>query len=314
MPVTRAGLRAALMALFGAFALWLAVSPQPAQANIVCSASPQVVNFGSTQTATGVVNYSCQNTNPVATSFTLCLQRGTPQYPGDAAQPRMQRINGGDQLDYNLYTNSARTTEWVGNTYLSRAISIPAGQVSTGSFTYYGRIRAGQVVPLGDYRGFIHQTKLGFVPTGVQRCDETINPGFQGVNFTVTVQATVAANCTLGARAAIDFGTQPGLFTRADATGSVQLTCPLSRAWTLTFDGGRYASSNVRRMRSAAGNYVPYTIYRDANRTNAIAVNGTVTGIGTGAAQTSNIYGRTQPPSPPPIGTYQDFIVVTLSF
>ena len=118
----------------------------------------------------------------------------------------------------------------------------------------------------------------------------------------------------IGTIGKIDFGSQPGLFARADAAGSVQVTCPLSRAWTLKFDGGRNASAGSRRMRSSAGNYVPYGIYRDANRSNPITIDGTIAGTGTGALQTTAIYGRTQPASPPPVGTYQDFIVVTLSF
>ena len=88
----------------------------------------------------------------------------------------------------------------------------------------------------------------------------------------------------------------------------------MSRAWTLKFDGGRNASAGVRRMRSSAGYYVPYRIYRDAGRNNVIVIDGTIAGTGTGAAQTTPVYGRTEPASAPPVGTYQDFIVVTLSF
>lgn len=302
------------MALFSALALWLVAAPQPAAANSHCSATPVALNFGTSQTATGTVNYSCTNQNPTATSFTLCLRVGTSSYPGTASQPALQ--SGGNALNYNVYTDSGMTQVWTSTNYFSRAITIPAGigQVVTGSFTYYARIAAGQTVPIGTYTGQLFNTLLGFRTAVGQPCVANVAPNFQGQDFTINVQASVAASCTLGTRAAIDFGTQPGLFTRADATGSVQLTCPLSRAWTLSFDGGRYASAGVRRMRSAAGYYVPYTIYRDANRTNAIAVNGTVTGTGTGAVQTTNVYGRTQPPTPPPVGMYQDFIVVTLSF
>jgi spore coat protein U-like protein len=59
---------------------------------------------------------------------------------------------------------------------------------------------------------------------------------------------------------------------------------------------------------------VPYRIYRDANRSNLIAIDGTIAGTGTGALQQTPIYGRVEPPTPPPVGSYQDFIVVTLSF
>ena len=62
------------------------------------------------------------------------------------------------------------------------------------------------------------------------------------------------------------------------------LTCPVSLAWTLKLGGGNNASAGVRRMRSAAGNFVPYRIYRESGRTTLIAIDGTVTGTGNGAS------------------------------
>ncbi len=314
MPVTPASLRAALAALFSALALWLLVAPQPASANAHCNATPVTLNFGTAQTATGTVNYSCINQNPTATSFTLCLRVGTSSYPGTATQPALQYQ--GTALNYQVYTDAALTQVWTATNFITRAITIPAGigQTITGSFNYYARIVPGQTVPLGTYTGQLFNTLLGFRTAVGQPCVANVAPNFQGQDVTINIQATIAATCTLGARNAINFGTQPGLFKRSDAAGSVLLTCPVNRAWTLSFDGGRYLSGTVRRMRSAAGYYVPYAIYRDAARTNAIAVNGTITGTGTGTVQTTTIYGRTEPPTPPPVGTYQDFIVVTLSF
>ena len=312
--MSRENLRVALMALLSALALWLAVSPQPAAANAHCSATPQPLNFGSSLTAVGTVNYTCINQNPVATSFTLCLRVGTSSYPGTSDQPRLQYQ--GNALDYNLYRDAAAIAQpWTPTNYFTLPVTIPAGigQTVTGRFEYYARIRVGQVVPNGTYTGQLFNTLLGF-QTAPGQCLLNVAPNFQGQDFTINVSASLAPGCTLGVIAPIDFGTQPGLVERVDAAGSVQLTCPVSRAWTLSFDGGRYLSGSVRRMRSAAGNYVPYTIYRDTGRTNPIAVNGTVTGTGTGAAQTTQVYGRVEPATPPPSAQYADSLIVTLSF
>lgn len=314
MPVNRNGLRAALMALLSALALWLAVSPEPAAANAHCSATPQPLNFGTSLTTTGVVNYSCINQNPTVTTFTLCLRVGTSSYPGTADQPRLQYQ--GNALDFNLYRDAAATSQpWTATNYFTLSVTIPAGigQTVTGSFLYYARIRAGQIVPNGTYTGQLFNTLLGFQTTPGQ-CLLNVAPNFQGQDFTINVSASIAPGCTLGTIGGIDFGTQPGLVQRADAAGSVQLTCPLNRAWTLSFGGGNYASGSVRRMRSPSAYYVPYTLYRNAARDNPIAINGTVTGTGTGAAQTTNVYGRVEPATPPPVGVYQDTVVVTLSF
>ena len=311
MPVTPACLRVVLTAAFAVLALWLLVSPDRAEANVSCSVSPNpgTLSFGSAQTATGTVNYSCQNFGSSSRSFTLCLGVGTSSFPGTPTQPALQ--NGNNRLNYNVYRDAAATQVWNTASPLTSSLTIPANQTRTGTFTYYAKIAAGQIVPTVTYTGQLFNTRLGFINAG--QCQANVSD-LAGVEFTINVSATVAAGCALGTIGKIDFGSQPGLFTRADAAGSVIVTCPLSRAWTLKFDGGRNVQTGVRRMRSAAGAYVPYRIYRDSSRANPIVVDGTIGGTGTGGAQTTPIYGRVEPDSPPPVGQYQDFIVVTLSF
>ena len=309
MPVTPGRLHAVLTAVFAAFALWLLISPDRAEANVGCNVTQSSLNFGSAQSTPGTVNYSCQNFDNFSRTLNLCLGVGTSSFPGTTTQPAMQ-LNG-NALNYSLYRDASFSQIWNTANPITRSITIPANQTSTGTFTYYARIVPGQTVPLGNYTGQLFNTRLGFMNGST--CQSNLNDQ-SGVEFTINVSATVAASCTLGTIGKIDFGSQSGLFTRADAAGSVQLTCPVSRAWTLRFDGGRNASAGVRRMRSSTGYYVPYRIYRDANRTTAIAIDGTITGTGTGAVQSTPIYSRTEPATPPPVATYQDFIVVTLSF
>jgi len=311
MPVNPALLRGVLIACFAAFALWLLVSPERAEANVGCNINPNPpsLGFGSAQTATGTVNYSCQNFGSSSRSVTLCLGVGTSSFPGTQTQPALQ--SGNNRLNYNVYRDASATQVWNTASPLTVAVTIPANQTRTGTFMYYGKIASGQNVPVGSYTGQLFNTRLGFINAG--SCQANVSD-LAGVEFTIMVSATVAAGCTLGTLGKIDFGSQSGLFNRADAAGSVMLTCPISRTWTLKFDGGRNASAGVRRMRSAAGAYVPYRIYRDANRSNLIAIDGTIGGTGTGTAQTTAVYGRVEPGAPPPAGTYQDFIVVTLSF
>jgi spore coat protein U-like protein len=94
----------------------------------------------------------------------------------------------------------------------------------------------------------------------------------------------------------------------------VQLQCPAGRAWTLSFDGGQYPSGQERRMRSAAGEHVHYALYRDAARQDPIDIDGALAGVGTGAVQTSPVYGRARIEELPAIGQYLDVVVVVLRF
>jgi spore coat protein U-like protein len=55
-------------------------------------------------------------------------------------------------LNYNLYTNAARTTVWGnGTTGANVTRSIPAGLLTSESVSVYGRVPAGQGVPSGLY-------------------------------------------------------------------------------------------------------------------------------------------------------------------
>jgi spore coat protein U-like protein len=311
MPVTRGPLRGLLAVVFAALALVLLVAPERAEANVFCNVTPNPASlaFGSAQTATGTVGYTCQNFGSSSRSFTLCLGVGTSSFPGTPSQPALQ--NGNNVLNYNVYRDAAATQVWTSTSPLTQALTIPANQTRTGTFLYFGRIGAGQTVPVGSYTGQLFNTRLGYLNAG--SCQMNVSD-LAGIEFTTNVSATVAAGCTLGTLGKIDFGSQAGLFTRADAAGSVVLTCPVSTAWTLRFDGGRNAAAGVRRMRSAAGAFVEYRLYRDASRNDAILVDGTIGGTGTGTAQTAPVYGRAEPSAPPPVGTYQDYVVVTLSF
>lgn len=292
-------------------ALVLLCLPGRAEANVGCSITPNPpsLNFGTSSIVTATVGYRCQNFDSFARSFTLCLRVGTSSFPGTASQPALQ--NGNNRLNYNVYKDAAGTVVWTASSPFTASLSLRANETVTGSFTYYGRIAAGQTVPEGSYSGQLFNTVLGFLSGGT--CQQSVGD-LSGQDATVLVTATIAAGCTLSTIGALDFGSQPALVQRIDAAGSVQLTCPLGRSWTLRFDGGRNASGGVRRMIGQPGNFIPYGLFRDSGRTSSLAIDGSLAGTGTGAAQTTVIYGRAEPASPPPSGQYQDFVVVTLSF
>jgi len=306
-------LRRLVLAAFAVLALWLLISPQSAQANVGCSVTPNPASlgFGSALTTTGIVGYSCQNFGPGSRTFTLCLGVGISSAPGTAAQPKLQNTSNGTALNYNLYTDSGFGTVWTTANPFTRSITVPANQTATGSFTYYARIPSSQAVPTGTYAGFLFNTRLGFFNAG--SCQANLSD-LAGTDVTINVTATLVPSCTLGTISALSFGTTGHLRSRIDAAGAVQLACPVSVAWTLKLGGGGNASAGVRRMKNPAGNFVPYRIYRDSGRTTQIAIDGTITGTGSGATQTTTIYGRVDPAAPPALGLYQDAIVVTLSF
>jgi spore coat protein U-like protein len=303
------GLALLLAGLIGlAVMLW----PEPARANIVCSMDGQSsIAFGSSSTATGTVRYTCRSFNTTPASFTMCIGIGNPSYPGTVQQPQMQ--SGANALNFNLYTDAATTNVWTTTSPITQPVTLAAGGVVSGTFTFYGRIPAGQPSPVGSYQAYFFNTVLGFLASGAQSCATNVND-LNGLDFTLFVTGSVADACNLGTIQAIDFGTQTGFWTQADAAGAVQVICPANTSWTLTFDGGLHASGDERRMASASGDQVPYRLYRDSGRTDALAIGGAISGVGTGAVQTSPVYGRVSVAQPPPTGEYADAVIVVLRF
>ena len=116
-----------------------------------CTISAVGVSFGtynvfgaSPLDSTGSVTYNC--TGIVAASrITIDLSRGgAPTF-----NPR-QMLKSGETLNYNLYTNAARTTIW-GDATSGTSQYGPFTPIATGTRTIYGRIPISQDASAGSY-------------------------------------------------------------------------------------------------------------------------------------------------------------------
>ena len=140
-------------------AAWLAAAlsaaaslvPVPAGA---CTISASGVTFGAYDTraagpddGTGSIDLLC---HPRDSSVSVALSAGGS---GSFATRRMS--SGGAQLDYNLYTSSARTIVWGDGSGGTSSVVLTDGGVSGGrrrfSADIFGRIPARQNVPAGTY-------------------------------------------------------------------------------------------------------------------------------------------------------------------
>jgi spore coat protein U-like protein len=96
-------------------------------------------------TSTGKVKVKCN----VLDTYTISLSAGFGTFTSRVLE------SGSDQLDYNLYTNSAHTTIWGDGTSGTSTVSA----TSTGAtYTVYGLIPARQNVPVGTYSDTITVT------------------------------------------------------------------------------------------------------------------------------------------------------------
>lgn len=144
------------------------------------------------------------------------------------------------------------------------------------------------------------------------------------------INNTVVSNSSTGVNfGTIDFGTQNSYFTTADAQlvgtagPGIVIQCSNGIEPTIAFSGGSFAGSGTsntgttgaRSMKhTTSAQYVTYNLYRDAGRGTAIPVNGTITLATDGSVQTVPVFGRAFGANGLVTGTYNDVVVVTISF
>ncbi len=293
-----------------------------------CSFSVSDVSFGSVDSlsgaaadSSGTVTASCFS--GILTNVRVCLNINAGS-GGSTSGTRHMLNTALDQLDYNLYSDAARTTPWGSREMpsLGSPVSIDFTQLLgtvEQTRTIYGRVLANQqAAPTGTYAStfsgaevsFNYATYLiiGSPPNCSTVTGNTTRPSF-------TAQATVSPNCLVSAQD-IDFGSQGVLDTAVDASGNVAATCTAGTAYTISLDNGLTGTGPTARRMTLAGSHVTYGLYKDAARSQPWGSSGgeLVTGTGTGLTENVSVYGRVPAQSTPAPGTYTDTIVVTVTY
>jgi spore coat protein U-like protein len=121
----------------------LAVTASVIQKCVITTTAVAFGNYDFTvgKDAAGAVNFNCT----LGTTPTIKLDLG-----GDALATQRRMISAGNHLNYTLYTDSARTTEWLSTATING--------VAVGSVPVYGRIPVDQNQPVGSYADTIVAT------------------------------------------------------------------------------------------------------------------------------------------------------------
>lgn len=137
---------------------------------------------------------------------------------------------------------------------------------------------------------------------------------------TLSVDATVTANCTVSTSALAFGNVNPLSGSDIDGAGGISVTCTSGTAWTAAagIGSGSGASFASRRLTSGS-NLLNYNLYTDAARSSVwgdgTASTATIGGTGNGSAQSATVYGRIgsgQTGVPP--GSYADTVSVTVTY
>jgi len=269
---------------------------------------------------TATIAVSC--TGVALATIRICPSIGAGS--GGATASARQMISGASTLNYQLYQDPARTVVWGSYNWAlpgtPPTIDLPIALNGTGStnLTIYARAFGGQgTVPPGTYNTSFTAADTDFVYgiLGILPCPNiVVTP--QHSRPTFTGSATVLSNCTVAADN-INFGSQGLLTANIDQTGNVLVTCTAGTTYNVGLDGGNQNAGPTGRAMALGANRIAYGLYRDAARSQVwgttIGTN-TAGGTGTGSAQNVSVYARVPPQVTPPAGTYNDTIVVTVTY
>jgi len=332
-----AGTLAMLILLIGSV-LMMPRTVQAQAASVTCSVTTApAISFGTVDglvtgaTTSASIGWTCKNPSLLAVAnATFCINIGNGT-AGVLGTNRLMTAGTGQNLQFQLYQDSARTVVWgsilsaVNSMPYQTSVTVPAGLTGllpgtlTGTATLYGSVPNAQIgLTAGSYLSTFTGTDFEMTVTSNYSSTPascgTTNPAAS--SFTAT--ATITKSCTITAANNLTFATPAGLLTsNVDATTTVQTQCTNNTAFQIGLDNGQHASGTTRRMAGTSGDLISYELYQDSGRTirwgNTVNTD-TVTGTGNGAVQTNTVYGRVAAQTTPTPGAYSDTITVSVTY
>lgn len=305
------------------------IAPQSAHAQSCFQGPTTNLAFGTVGPAgsdtSGSVSITCQKpwtANVSPTYFRMCLY--VPGgVPINTLNPRRMTNYNGGEMRYEIFSDAARTQR-IGDGAPAPIYSITllinqAGSVqSTATFPVYGRVYPGQALPVGNYQSQNYATirwvssTTGYPPVSACPGGAALANIYQGVS------ATWENSCAILSVNDLSFGPHDNLTAQRDGQTTMSITCPTNMAWQVSLNNGQNFASGSRRMRNAAGTaFIRYGLFRNAARTQAWGATlgtNTVGGTGTGFSQSLNVYGRVPAQATPAGGSYEDNVVMTLTY
>jgi spore coat protein U-like protein len=281
----------------GLLALMLLLICGARTAEAVCSISVPTVNFGTyTGTLLTPSSTSVTVTCPALTVYSVALNAGVGI--GATTTTRKMTGPGSTQLNYQMFQNSSRTTNW-GNT--SDTVS-GVGSGGAQTLQIFPQAAAGQIMQPGTY-------------TDTMTASVTPVLG-SPVTTTFTVTAIVPATCTVSA-SALNFGNYLGALI--DASSAVTVNCTNLTVFNIGLNAGTATGATVttRKMTSPASATLNYTLFRDSARTlnwgNTVGTD-TLVSQANGTPVQYGVFGRMAAGQSGNPALYSDTIIVTVTY
>lgn len=296
---------------------------QDAKANVVCLIDNAELDFGTSMTGTGTINFTCTNYRSEPQNFDVCIALGFASWPGTAQQPAFP-LAWPNKLDFNVYRDAALSQVWTEGLPFVRPVSIAGGIGTpiTASIQFYGRIAPGQSPPPGNLTAAFYNNIIGY-PTGNSgSCQTWQAPYFSGQQFTISVDATISNDCTVRALANADLGTVAPSASPVLGSTAISVNCPMGTPYNIGLLPSNGNNVGSGTMSGTGGNpdQVPYQLHSGShsgpiwgNTASVSEVGNGQSGVGNGSDQNYPVY-VTVPNSDFTPDNYSDTVRVTVHY
>lgn len=317
------------------------LAPPPVFAATTCTATMTDLAFGDvdaqagTKKVTATLEYECETSTTFSlaedASVRMCFGIGAGSGTGSNVTQRYMSSTAGDAVGFRLARDPAGTSQW-GNapgTWAEAHLVYPlSGWLFSrqgrgkGQLTLYGEVPAQANLAAGIYTSAFNDTRMvyryretAYIGSEPSSCTSGGDTG-PGTAFPFTTRAAVPGSCTINGATDLNFGsllsTSTGLI---EQTSRINLTCTRRTAWQVGLDNGRNFDGSSRRLRNGSA-YIRYELNRSAgwNRWGDTLNVDTVTGTGTGNAQSLTVHGRITNQPLTRAGRYSDTIKVTVTY
>lgn len=303
MIVARCVVVAVMLLLYGI------MLPGRAEASITsCSIGSAVITFSSYDTvakaqvdAIGSITVTCTGRGS-SHDFVINATGGNNN---SCTSRSMKRTAGTATLNYQLYRNSTRSSQWC-DSFRALTFSFSfdwRGSTETITIPVYGRIAATQnPSAAGPY-------------TDTLTISVRESGGSTYATGSFLVNGSVLGTCSISTTN-LAFGT----YTAAvlDGTATVTVNCTNSTNYTVSLSAGQNLSGGTRRLAGPLSSYLTYQLFQDSARATAwadgTALGAKKSGVANGAAQGLLVYGRIPANQLVRAGSYADVIVATVEY
>lgn len=146
----------------------------------------------------------------------------------------------------------------------------------------------------------------------------TANADTSTSTFQVQIQIISSCTVTAGSGSNINFGIHTASATTYTGTSNLSVTCDSGVPYNIgLLPTNTGATVNGTGNMKSGSNTVPYTLWQNSGTTtvwgNTIGTN-TLTGTGSGAAQSIPVYAKATTTAGQAVGTYTDTVNVTLTY